>query len=74
MSAYVILRSLVKQVSRDDFLHNLFFDLLPQLLGGDGLAVLGTDDYGIDSDGDDGPTVVFILDCDLRLRVGSQPR
>ncbi len=58
----------------DHRLDDLLLDLLAELLGGDVLAVLGGDDDGVDTDGDDGTVVVLVLDGDLGLGVGSQPR
>jgi hypothetical protein len=67
--------SLVVQVLRwNDLLDNLLLDLLAELFGGDVLAVLRADDDGINTDRDDSTAVMLILDGDLSLGVGSQPR
>mgnify|MGYP003624095068 CR=1 FL=1 len=64
----------VEELSGDDLLDDLLLDLLAKLLGRDILAVLGRDDDGVDALGDDGTAVVGVLDGDLGLGVGSQPR
>jgi hypothetical protein len=64
----------VQELGVNNLLDDLLLDLLPQLLGGDLLSVLGGDDDGVDSQGDDGTvSVLLVLDGDLSLGVGSQP-
>ena len=58
----------------DDFLDDLLLDLLAQLLGGDVCAVLGADNDGMHTEGNDGTVIMLILYSDLGLGVGSQPR
>lgn len=57
--------SVVKKFGRDDFLHNLLFDLFPQFFGSDVFAVLSAHDHCIHSFGDDGTAIMFIFDGDL---------
>lgn len=64
----------VEEVSGDDLLDDLFFNLLAQLLGGDVGRVLGRDDDSVNAKRDDCAAVVLVLDCDLGLCIGSQPR
>ena len=64
---------LVEVLGGDDLLDDLLLDLLAELLGGDVLAVLGRDDDGVDTQGNDGAVVVLVLDGDLGLGVGSEP-
>lgn len=63
----------VEVLGGDDLLDNLLEDLLAELLGGDVGAVLGGNDNGVDTLGDDGTAVVLVLNGDLSLGVGSQP-
>lgn len=64
----------VEQVLGDDLLDDLLLDLLAKLLGGDVLAVLGRNDNGVDTKRNNGTTIVLVLNSDLGLGVGSQPR
>lgn len=64
----------VEVLGGDDLLDDLLEDLLAELLSGDVLAVLGRDDDGVDALGDDGTLVVLVLDGDLGLGVGAEPR
>jgi hypothetical protein len=63
----------IEELGGDDLLDDLLLDLLTELLGGNVLAVLGRDDNGVDTLGDDGTAVVCVLNSDLGLGVGSQP-
>jgi hypothetical protein len=65
---------LVEVLGWDGHLDDLLEDLLPELLGGDVFAVLGADDNGVDPLGNHRTTVVLVLNRDLGLGVGSQPR
>lgn len=58
----------------DDLLDDLLLDLLSELLGGDIGRVLSRDDDGVDALRDNGTVVVLVLDGDLGLGVGSEPR
>ena len=64
----------VEHLGGDDLLDDLLLDLLAEFLGGDVLAVLGRDNNGVDTEGNDGTVVVSVLNGDLGLGVGSQPR
>ena len=66
--------AVIKVLGGDGGLDDLLEDLLAELLGGDVLGVLGRDDDGVDADGDDGAIVVLVLDGDLGLGVGAEPR
>lgn len=63
----------VEVLGGDDLLDDLLKDLLAELLGGDVGAVLGGNDNGVDTLGDDGTAVVLVLNGNLGLGVGSQP-
>lgn len=63
----------VEVLGGDDLLDDLLENLLAELLGGDVGRVLGRDDDGVDTLGDDGALVVLVLDGDLGLGVGPQP-
>lgn len=64
----------VEVLGGDGLLDDLVKDLLAEVLGGDVVGVLGGDDDGVDADGDDSTVVVLVLNSDLGLGVGSQPR
>jgi len=64
---------LVQILGRDNLLDDLLLDLLAQLLGGDVLTVLSTDNNGVDSDRDNSAVIVLVLDGDLSLGIRSQP-
>lgn len=64
---------LVEVLSRDRLPDDLLKDLLPQLLGGDVLRVLGRHDNSVNTPRDDCPVVVLVLNGDLGLGVGSEP-
>lgn len=64
---------LVEVLSRDRLPDDLLKDLLPQLLGGDVLRVLGRHDNSVNTPGDDCTVVVLVLNGDLGLGVGSEP-
>lgn len=63
----------VEEIGRDDLLDDLFHNLLPQLLGGDVVRVLGGNDNGIDTEGDDCATFALVFDGHLGLGVRSEP-
>jgi len=63
----------VEKVCRDDLFDDLFQDLLPQVLGGDVVRVLSRNDDSVDSEGNNGTTVAFVLDRHLGLGVWSEP-
>ena len=63
----------VKVLGGNDLLDNLLLDLLPQLLSGNVLAVLGGHNNGVNAEGLDGTTIMGVLDSDLGLGVGPQP-
>lgn len=58
----------------DDLLDDLLLKLLAELLSGDVGRVLGRDDNGVDALGNNGAVVVLVLNGDLGLGVGPQPR
>lgn len=64
----------IKVLLGDDLLDDLLLDLLAELLGGDLLRVLGRDDDGVNTEGDNGTVVVLVLNGDLSLGVGAEPR
>lgn len=74
MATYVVDGLIVEVLRGDDLLDDLLLDLLAQLLCGDVRAVLGGDDDGMDALGNDGTVVVLVLNGDLSLGVGAQPR
>ena len=71
---YVIDGLVIKILLGDGFLDNLLLDLLAQLLGGDVWAVLGADNNGIHSNRLYSTVIMLVLDRDLRLGIGPQPR
>ena len=66
--------AVVKELSRDDLLDDLLLDDSAELLGGHIIAVLGRDDNGVHTQGLDGTVVMSILNGDLGLGVGTEPR
>lgn len=74
LRTYVVDGLVIKILGRDGFLDDLLQDLPPQLLGGDVLRVLGRDDDGVNTLGDDSAVIMLVLDGDLGLGVGSEPR
>jgi hypothetical protein len=71
---YMIDGPIVKEVLRDNLLDHLLQYLLPELLRRDLLSVLCGNDDRVDAQGDRRATVLLILDRDLGLRVGAEPR
>lgn len=71
---YVVDGLVIEVLGGDGLLDDLLQDLLAELLGGDIGGVLGRDDNGVDTLGDDSAVVVLVLNGDLGLGVGSQPR
>lgn len=71
---YVVDGALVEEVSRDDLLDDLLEDLLLDLGKGDLLSVLSGDDDGVDAEGDGSTTFLLVLNGDLSLGVGAEPR
>lgn len=65
---------LIEVLGGDGSLDDLVEDLLAELLGGDVGAVLGRDDDGVDTERDNGTVVMLVLDRDLGLGVGAEPR
>lgn len=57
----------------DNTVDDLGLQLLSDLLRGDITAVLGRDNDSVDSEGDDGTTIVLVLHGDLGLGIGSEP-
>ena len=64
---------LIEQVGGYDLLDDLFQDLLPQVLSRDVVGVLGRNDNGVDSEGNNSTTVTLVLDRHLGLGVWSEP-
>jgi hypothetical protein len=64
----------IKEVLGDDLLDNVFHNLLAKLLCRDLLGVLCGDDNGVDTERDRRAAVLLVLDRDLGLRVGAEPR
>lgn len=65
---------LIDVLAGDNRVDDLGLQLLSDLLGGDITGVLGRDDNGVDSEGNDSATIVLVLHGDLGLGVRSQPR
>lgn len=65
---------LIEVLGGDGGLDDLLKDLLAELLGGDLGSVLGGDDDGVDAEGNNGAVVVLVLNGDLGLGVGAEPR
>lgn len=72
--AYVVNGSVIKVLGGDGRLDDLLQDLLADLLGGDIGAVLGGHNNSVYAQGDDGTIVVLVLDGDLGLGIGAEPR
>ena len=70
----MVLGVLIEVLSRDDLLHNLVENLLSELLSSDSLAVLSADNNGVDTERDDSTAIMGILNGDLGLGVGTEPR
>mmetsp|Transcript_2880 Transcript_2880/g.9377 ORF Transcript_2880/g.9377 Transcript_2880/m.9377 type:complete len:508 (+) Transcript_2880:268-1791(+) len=64
----------VEQRRGDDLLDHLLHEILADLLVGDGLVVLRGDEHGVDALRTHGAAFVLVLDRDLRLAVGADPR
>ena len=64
---------IIKVLGGNGSLDDLLLDLLAELLSGDILGVLGRNDNGVDTLGDNGTTVLLVLDGDLSLGVRTQP-
>ena len=64
---------LIEKVSGYGLLDDFFQDLLPQVFGGNVVGVLGGNDDGVDSEGDDRTAVTLVLDRHLGLGVWSEP-
>jgi hypothetical protein len=70
-----VVDGLLSQVlSRDNLLDDLLLDLLSQLFGSDVLAVLSRNNNSVHPLGDNCPIIVLVLNSDLSLGIGSQPR
>ena len=63
----------IKEVLGDDLLDNLFQDLLPEVLRRDLFGVLCRDDDGVYTQRDSRATVLLVFDCDLGLRIRTEP-
>jgi hypothetical protein len=64
----------VEVLGGDGLLDDLLLDLLAELLNGDVGRVLGGDNDGVNTERNDGTVVVCVLDGDLGLGVGPEPR
>jgi hypothetical protein len=64
---------LVKVLGGDGGLDDLLLDLLAELLSGDIRRVLGRDDDGVDTLGNNGTAVLLVLNGDLGLGVRAEP-
>ena len=71
---YVVDRAVIEKVSRDDLLDNLLLDFLSELLSGDFLSVLSGNDNSVDTERNHSTTVLLVLNSDLGLGIGSEPR
>ena len=63
----------VQKVLGDGRLDDVGVQVLGDLLVGDSLVVLGRDDDGVDTDGDQSSVLVLVLNGDLGLDVGAGP-
>lgn len=66
--------ALIKQVCGNNLLDDLLQDLLAELLGGDLLSVLSGHDNRVDTERDCSTAIFLVLNGDLSLRVGTEPR
>lgn len=64
----------IEVLFRDDRLDDMLLKISSNLIIGDGLIVLGRDEDGVNADGNHGTTIISILNSDLCLAVGSEPR
>lgn len=64
----------IKEVCGDHSLDNLLEETSTDLLVGDVLSVLGRDNDGVDADRNHGTSFALVLDGDLGLGIGAQPR
>lgn len=64
----------IEEVSRNDSLNNVLFKFFSNLFIGDIRRVLLRDKDGVNSDGLDLSTVLFIFNSNLNLGIGSHPR
>ena len=71
---YVVDGLLIEVLGGDGGLDDLLKDLLAELLGGDLGSVLSGDDDGVNAEGNNGAIVVLVLNGDLGLGVGAEPR
>jgi len=70
---YVVDGLLIKEVSGDDLLDDLFANLRAEIFSRDFLSMLSRNDNGIDAEGDGGTAVLLVLNGDLSLGVGTEP-
>ena len=66
--------AVIKQFGRDDLLHDFLKDFPAEFLSRNRLSVLSRDDDGVDAKRDGSAAILFVLDGDLGLRIGAQPR
>ena len=71
---YVVDGLVVEVLGGDDLLNDLLLDLLAEVLERNVGSVLGGDDNGVDAERDDRAVVVCVLNGDLGLGVGPEPR
>lgn len=71
---YVVLGLLIDVLGVDVLEDDLLKDLLAELLSGDVLRVLSGNDNCVDTLGHNGTTIVHVLNGNLSLGVGAQPR
>ena len=67
-------RPLVEEVCWNDLLYDMLEDRLAELVSRDVLRVLSGDDNRVYAERDCSTTILLVLDGDLGLRIGSQPR
>jgi hypothetical protein len=65
---------LIEVLGGNSSLDDLLLDLLAELLSGDILRVLGRNDNGVNTLGNNGTAVLLVLDGDLSFGVRAQPR
>jgi hypothetical protein len=74
VKTYVVNGLLIEVLGGDGGLDDFLVNLLSQILGADILRMLSGDNNSVNTLGDDGTVVVLVLNSDLGLGVGAEPR